>query len=138
MGHSNTHARFHRNFNDRNFAAIEAQLAPGFVYEDLAQLLTVKTPGGFVEYLQGWVAALSDATPGSPTYSEGTDFSVARFQGRGTFDGNFGGIAGNGRTMDVPCCEVMHYGTDGKALSGELYYDQMSIIRQLGPRPAEE
>jgi len=138
MGHSDTHARFHRHFNDRNFAAIEAELAPGFLYEDLAQLLTVKTPAGFTEYLQGWVTAFSDATPGSPTYSEGTDFSVSRYHGRGTFDGSWGEIPGNGGSVDVPFCEVIHYGSDGKALSGELYYDQMSIMRQLGLLPAEE
>jgi hypothetical protein len=40
--------------------------------------------------------------------------------------------------MDVPYCEVIYYASDGKALSGELYYDQMSIMRQLGLLPAEQ
>lgn len=138
MGHSDTHARFHRNFKDRDYAAIEAELAPGFMYEDIAQALTIKTPGEFTDYLKGWVTAFSDAAPGSATYSEGSDFSIARFHGRGTFDGSWGEITGNGGTMDVPYCEVIHYASDGKALSGELYYDQMSIMRQLGLMPAAE
>ena len=105
------------------------------MYEDIAQGLTIKTPGEFTDYLQGWVTAFSDAAPGSATYIEGPDFSVSRFHGRGTFDGSWGEIAGNGKTMDVPYCEVIHYASDGRPLSGELYYDSASIMRQLGLLP---
>ena len=137
MGHSETHERMHGYVVDRDWAAIESQLAPGFMYEDIAQALTVKTPGEFTDYLKSWVTAFSDAGPGSASYSEGSDFSIARFHGRGTFDGSWGEIQGNGGTMDVPFCEVIHYASDGRPLTGELYYDQMSIMRQLGLMPAD-
>jgi hypothetical protein len=137
MGHSETHARVHQHFNDRDFASIEALAAPGFMYEDLARGLTVKTPAEFTDYLKGWVAALSDATPGSATYQDGPDFSIARFHGRGHFDGALGGYTATGRMMDVPFCEVLHYASDGKILNGELYYDQMTMLGQLGLMPTD-
>jgi ketosteroid isomerase-like protein len=132
MGHSETHSQLHNLFNNRGFAAIEEQLAPGFMYEDLPRAITVKTAAEFTEYLKGWPAAFSDAEVGSPTYLDGPDFSVARFHGRGHFDGALGDFKGTGRFMDLPMCEVMHYASDGRVLSGELYYDQLTMLGQLG------
>ena len=34
--------------------------------------------------------------------------------------------------MDVPFCEIFRYNADGKVESGEIYYDQLSIMTQLG------
>jgi len=132
MGHSETHARLHDSFNKRDFASIEEQLAPGYLYEDLPRAITIKTPGEFTEYLQAWRAALSDATVGGPTYTEGADFSVAMFHGRGHFDGTLGDFKATGRFMDLPMCEVLHYSSDGHVLSGEIYYDQLTMLGQLG------
>lgn len=132
MSHAETHARLHECFNGRDFAAIEEACAPGFMYEDLARAITIKTPPEFTEYLQGWVGALSDAAAGSPTYLDGPDYSVATFHGRGHFDGSLAGKAGTGRFMDLPMCEVLHYAADGRVLTGELYYDQLSMLSQLG------
>lgn len=132
MGHSDTHSQLHQLFNSRDIAAIEKHLAPGFMYEDLPRAITVKTAGEFTDYLKGWPAGFSDAEVGSPSYVDGPDFSVARFHGRGHFDGTFGDFRGTGRFMDLPMCEVMHYSSDGQVLSGELYYDQVTMLRQLG------
>ena len=132
MGHSETHSAMHDNFNSRDFAAIEEQLAPGFMFEDLPRAITVKTPDEFTDYLKGWQGALSDAEAGSRTYLEGPDFSVATFHGRGHFDGALGDFKATGRFMDLPMSEVFHYASDGRILSGELYYDQMTMMGQLG------
>ncbi len=136
MGHSTTHQTLHERFNARDFTAIEDACAPGFMFEDLARTLTVKTPTEFTEYLRDWVTALSDANIGSPTYTDGADFSIARFHGRGHFDGIMGEFRGTGRFLDLPMCEVLHYASDGKVLSGELYYDQVTMMGQLGLMPA--
>lgn len=138
MAHAATHAMLHQCFNDRDFATIEEHTAPGFMFEDLARALTVKSAPDFTDYLKEWVAALSDANVGSATYLEGPDFSVATFHGRGHFDGRVGDTPGNGALMDLPMSEVLHYAADGKVLSGELYYDQMTQAAQLGLMPAAD
>jgi len=136
MGHSSTHASLHERFNARDFDAVEAECAPGFMFEDLARSLTIKTPTEFTDYLRAWVSSFSDGSVGSPTYVEGADFSVARYHGRGHFDGILGEFRGTGRFLDLPMCEVLHYASDGKVLSGELYYDQVTMMGQLGLMPA--
>jgi len=132
MSHAETHARMLGCFNKRDFAAIEEACAPGFMYEDLARAITIKTPHEFTEYLQGWVAAIPDGKSGSETYVGSTDTSVATFHARGHFDGVLGETPGNGRMLDLPMCEVLHYAADGRVLSGELYYDQLTMLGQLG------
>jgi ketosteroid isomerase-like protein/predicted ester cyclase len=128
----------HDLFNSRRINEIEPYLAPGFMYEDLSQGLTIKTGGEFIDYLNTWVAAFSDGNIGSAAYLDGPDFSVATYHGRGTHDGQFGPIPATGRTVDQPWCEIMHFASDGSILQGESYYDQMGIMRQLGLMPDPE
>ncbi len=132
MGHSDTHRTLHDLFNRRQYDEIEAYLAPGFMYEDLSRVVTVKTPGEFTDYLRGWVTAFSDAAVGSPQYVDGTEHSVCTFHGRGVNDGELGPFAPSGRPMDLVFCEVLHYAADGTVLSGELHYDQLTLLTQLG------
>lgn len=140
MGHSDTHRKLHELFNSRRLDEVEQFLAPGFMFEDLARGITVKTASEFVGYLQGWVDAFSDGQVGSPTYLEGPDHSVATFHGRGHQDGRLGPFDPTGRMLDLPFCEVVHYASDGKVLASESYYDQMQMLTQLGhlSGPAEQ
>lgn len=139
MGHSATHAELHRLFGRRAFDEIEEHLAPEFMFEDLARHLTLKTGGEFVDYLRGWTAMSSDVTPSEATYYEGADHSVALFHGRGVHDGPMGDLPATGRSIDVPFCEVLHYGADGKVVADELYWDMSTLMGQLvgGERSAE-
>ena len=132
MAHIDTHRLMHEHFNNRDFDQIEQFLAPGFMFEDLTQSLTIKTATEFVDYLKSWPASFSDAKVDSAQYMGGDDFSVCTFHGRGTNDGAFGPFPATGKTIDQPFCEVLHYAADGTILSGENYYDQTGILRQLG------
>jgi len=135
MAHSDTHRTLHRMFNDRQLDQIPAHLAPGFMYEDLAQGLTMKTPEDFVAYLDGWVQAFSDGKIENATYLSGEDFSVATYHGRGHNDGAFGPFPATGKFVDAPFCEVIHYASDGTVISGESYNDSLTLLRQLGLAP---
>lgn len=132
MGHIETHRQLHDSFDARDFAAIEQHLAPEFAYTDIPRGLTIKTAHDFSDYLRGWVSTFSDAEVGSRVYVGGTDASVCTFHGRGHFDGSLDDVPGNGRMLDLPFCEVLHFGTDGAVLSGELHYDRMTLLSQLG------
>lgn len=132
MGHRDTHRRLHDLFNARRYDEIEPHLAPEFMYEDLSRSLTIKSAPEFSDYLRGWVATFGDASVGSPQYVDGPDHSVCTFHGRGVNDGPLGDLPATGRSMDVVFCEVLHYATDGTVLSGELHYDQLTLLGQLG------
>ena len=34
--------------------------------------------------------------------------------------------------MDMPFCEVIRYDSDGRATSGKIFYDQLTMLTQLG------
>ena len=40
--------------------------------------------------------------------------------------------------LPMPFCEIMTYGADGMIVRGELYYDQVSMLVQLGHMPPPE
>ncbi|HSV38990.1 MAG TPA: nuclear transport factor 2 family protein [Nocardioidaceae bacterium] len=122
----------HDLFNSRRIDEIEQHCAPGYMYEDLPRALTIKSTGEFADWLKSWVASFSDGSISSAQYVEGIDHSVAMYHGRGTNDGALGPFPATGRTVDVPFCEVLHYASDGKVLSGEVYYDQLTMLAQLG------
>lgn len=135
MGHSDTHQKLHGMFNDRDFDAMDAHLDTAFTYEDVPRALSLRDAAEFKEWLRGWTTAFSDARIDAAQYLDGPDFSVARFQGTGRNDGPFGDLPPTGRSMDVPYCEVMHYGSDGRVVSCQIYYDQLTLLSQLGHIP---
>lgn len=101
--------------------------------------MTTKSAQQFVDYLRGgWTTAFSDATVTNVRYAETADRSIAQFDGTGTNDGPLGPMPATGKSMNMPFCEIMTYGGDGMIVSGELYYDQVSMLVQLGHMPPPE
>jgi len=133
VGYSDMHRELHRLFNERKWAEMREHFAADLAYEDLPRQLTTKSADEFVDYLQqGWATSFSDAAIGSPEYSEGRDLSVAVFHGRGTNDGPLGELPPTGRSMDLVLTEILRWGTDGKVTGGQLNYDQLTMLTQLG------
>lgn len=132
MGHADTHRTLHRLFNDRDYDAMDVHIRDEMTSQDIPRGLTTKHRDEFKDWLRGWSTAFSDAKVAEPQYHEGSDFSIARFQGRGTNDGPFGPLPASSRPMDMPFCEILHYDDDGKVTAGEIYYDQMTMLVQLG------
>lgn len=139
MGHADTHRRLHQLAVGKRFAELGGYLREDFSYEDTARGVTTKTVTEFTDWLSGWFTSFSDARPDEGTYWEGPDFSCSVFHARGTNDGPVGPFPATGRSMDVPFCEVLHYDAEGRGLSGMGFYDQLTMLTQLGlvPPPAE-
>jgi hypothetical protein len=137
MGHADTHRKLHELFNERNLDAFDDYIGASFSYDDRPRGLTVKSADEFKEWLRGWFASFSDAIPGDPRYLEGADFSLSLFHGRGTNDGMLGDLPPSHQRMDLPFAEVLRYDADGKVTGGEIYYDQVTMLTQLGHMPAQ-
>jgi hypothetical protein len=54
------------------------------------------------------------------------------FQGRGTNDGAMGSLPATGHRLDLAYCEVLNYDGSGRIASGEIFYDSMTMMVQLG------
>jgi SnoaL-like protein len=51
---------------------------------------------------------------------------------RATNKGPLGPLPATGRSMSLPFCEVWRLDTEGRIVAGDLYYDQLSLMTQLG------
>ena len=69
---------------------------------------------------------------------DGGSSTVLRFTGTGTNDGPLGPLPPTGRRLSMRFCEIREYDTDGNAVHGELFYDQLTMLVQLGHMPPPE
>ena len=122
----------HQAFNRRDFNAVVNAMTEDFTYEDHARGMTFRGRVGFKEFMQGWVGAFSNAAVSEPTYIDGSNIVVSEFTGRCINDGPLGPFPATGRPMSLLFCEIMRFNDNGQIVSGAAYYDQMSIMVQLG------
>ena len=56
----------------------------------------------------------------------------------GIHDGPLGPFPASGREFALALCELWHFDSGGRVVGGDLYYDQVSLLTQLGlmPQPA--
>lgn len=74
----------------------------------------------------------------NPHVIDGDSYIVLWFTGTGTNDGPLGPLPPTGRQVSMRFCEIREYGADGKAVRGELFYDQVTMLVQLGHMPPPE
>jgi SnoaL-like polyketide cyclase len=126
----------HEAFNKRDFGGLVKEFAPSITYVDHSQGVTCRTPQEFKDgFLTGWITTFSDARITEPRYIDGGETVVARFTARGRQDGALGPFPAGGKEMALPFCEMLHFDSNGRVVGGEIYYDQLSMLRQLGLMP---
>ena len=125
------HQAAHDAFNRRDWDQLRAAWSPDMVYIDHARGVTIHGIDDFIAWCQDWIAGFSDARIDDAQYLDAGGHSVCRFRGRGVNDGAIGPATATGNPLDLPMCEV-HRVDDGRLTSGEIYYDAMSIMVQLG------
>ncbi len=134
-----TYRAGHEAFNRRDFAAMTRQYADRITWTDRARGLTFSTRRAFEdEFLAGWVAASSDIRITDPRYLDAGETAVCTFTVVGTHDGPLGPFPATGREFSLSLCELWHFDASGRVVGGDLYYDQVSLLAQLGllPQPS--
>lgn len=126
------HKQAHQNFNRHDMESAARNAVDNFTYKDRAQGIEMNSRQEFIDYLEGWISAFSDARISDPTYIDGGDKVVAIWTAYGTNDGPFGDFPATGKKIETPICEILHFNEEGKMVSGELYYDRMTMLEQLG------
>lgn len=128
-----THKKITRCFNERDWDAIERAFAPDVSATDHAHGSTYKGVRELLDRMQRQVASFSDVRAEQTRYFDAGDHTVCLFQARGRNDGTLGpGAPPTRKRIDVPCCEVLGYDTQGRVVSAELFYDSMTTLAQLG------
>lgn len=136
MSNVDTYRRAHEAFNARNWDEVAAAFTSDAGYTDQPRGMIMKGPQEFVDAMKAsWVTSFSDAAVTRPVYLDAGDHVICQFTGTGTQDGPLGPMPATGRRMEAPFCEIMHFDSDGRIVGGELYYDQVTMLVQLGHMP---
>ena len=138
MGSRNveTYRAGHEAFNRRDFDAMVTEYAERISWIDQARGVTFRTPQEFKDdFLGGWIQASSDCQVTDARYTDAGEMVVARFTGRGTNDGPLGPFPATGKEWMLPICEMWRFDADDRVVGGEIYYDQVSLLTQLGLLP---
>jgi len=128
-----TYRAGHEAFNRRDFDALVTQYADSISWTDRARGLTFKTPGEFkTVFLPGWVQSSSDIRITNPQYIDAGQTVISTFAVVGTNDGPLGPFPATSKEFALPLCEMWHFDSDGRVIGGDLYYDQVTLLMQLG------
>lgn len=138
MSNADNHLRSVDQFNNRDWSGFVAAYADDSDYVDQARSATFKGREQIQEFEQVWTTAFPDGVMTDPHMIDGGSYTVLRFTGSGTNTGPLGPLPPTGRTASVRMCEIREYDADGRAVHGELFYDEGSILVQLGHMPPPE
>ena len=131
-----TYRAGHAAFNQRDFDAMARDYAETIRWTDRARSLTFTTAQEFKDdFLPGWVASSSDIRITGPRYIDAGRTVICTFTVMGTHDGPLGPFPATGKQFALPLCEMWHFDSGGRVVGGDLYYDQVSLLTQLGLMP---
>lgn len=122
----------HESWNKRDFAGVVSNAVKGLAYTDHGRNITLNTRDKFREWTEGWAKAFSDGRITNSQYIDAGDIVVAQFTAEGTNDGPLGSLKPTGRKMSLAFCEICHFDKDGRMVSCGCYYDQYTLLTQLG------
>jgi steroid delta-isomerase-like uncharacterized protein len=134
-------------FNDHDIEGTARACVETFTYTDHASGVTYKGVEEFKAFLASWFRAFPDTTIDEGEYHATGDVLVHQSVERATNRGPLGVLPATGLSMSIPFCEVWRLDPEGRILAGDLYYDQLSLLVQLGhlqapgavrPAPCEE
>lgn len=122
----------HESWNKRDFAGVIRNAADKIVYTDQAQTRTMNGRDNLRQWVEEWAKAFPDGKITKPEYIDAGEVVVARFIVEGTNTGPFGSLKASGRRVSLPFCEIARFDQQGKLLTGSCYYDQYTLLTQLG------
>jgi steroid delta-isomerase-like uncharacterized protein len=122
----------HESWNRRDFHSVVRDAVESLVYTDHSRNHTLNTRDKFREWTQEWAKAFSDGRITKPQYIDAGEIVITQFVVEGTNDGPFAGMPATGRRITLPFCEIVHFDRQGRTVSGSCYYDQLTILTQLG------
>jgi steroid delta-isomerase-like uncharacterized protein len=122
----------HESWNRRDYEGVVRNMTEGVIYTDHARSQSFNTKQRFREWSESWAKALPDGKITNANYIDAGDTVVVQFTATGTNKGPFAGLQPTGRRVTFPFLEVWHFDKSGRMVSGNAYYDQYTILTQLG------
>jgi len=121
------------SFNRRDWDGMRNVLAPGYSYTG-GDGERQEGPDAGLAVAQGFAAAMSDAKIEFKKVHVAGDTAIVEFQGSGTHDGEFMGIAATGKKVTMPVCMIVDV-KDGKIAAEREFMDMSHFFQQIGAMP---
>ncbi len=123
-------------FNRRDLDAQVSGYADSFAMTDHARGMTVRSRDDVKAWMAEWIGASSDATVKVVEVIDAGDVVVSVLEMEGTNDGPLGPMSASGRRFSTR--GTLHFDASGKIAAHDNYFDQLSLLTQLGfaPQPS--
>lgn len=122
-------------YNEKNWAAVEEAVAPGFVYDEVGTQRKIQGVKEFITAWRGWAAAIPDSKATFHSASTSGNTVVLEVTWRGTQTGPLqtptGQVPPSGKTFEMRACQVVEVAND-KVQAMRHYFDMMTMMQQLG------
>jgi len=135
MDHASTMRRMYELLTAGDIDGFGDLVAEDFVEHE-------QTPGieptkeGVKQLFRMYTAAFPDLRMEAEDVLVSGDKVVARVRGTGTHQGEFMGIPGTGKSVDVQLIDIIRFGDDGLAHEHWGVFDALAMMQQLGALPA--
>ena len=130
---------FYEAWNDRDFDRAAELMADDGELVFVGSTTSFRGPDGVREFSQMWADAFPDGRVEIINLIASGDHVVVEFTGRGTQTGTLSSPAGEipatGRAVTLEFCDV-HEIRDGRVRGTRSYFDNVSLLTQLGVMPA--
>ena len=122
-------------YNEKNWEAIRAAVAPGIVYDEVGTQRKVQGVNDLIMTWLGWATAIPDSRATVHAAFTSGDTVVLEMTWRGTQTGPLqtptGTIPATGKRIEIRSCQVVEIAND-KAQAIRHYFDMMTLLQQLG------
>jgi steroid delta-isomerase-like uncharacterized protein len=116
----------------RDFNGLVQQMADNVVVNDFPRGVVIKGPSDVKDWFAAWAEACPDSTAGVTVAAASDDTAVTQGLYAGTNTGPFGPLAATGRSVSMPFANVIRFDGNGRIVEFSAYYDQLTLLIQLG------
>jgi steroid delta-isomerase-like uncharacterized protein len=116
----------------RDFATFAEQLAGEVSLQDAPRGQIVEGQASVRDWYAAWAAAFPDAVAGATVVAASGDTVAIEGVFAGTNTADFGPYPATGRSVSLPWANVLRFSDEGRIIAGSAYYDQLTLMIQLG------
>ena len=122
-------------YNQKDWSAVTAVLAPACVYDEVATHQRVQGVNDILTAWRGWATALPDSNASFDHVSVSGNTVTLELTWRGTHNGPLqtpgGPLPPSGRKIEIRACQVVDV-ADGRVQAIRHYFDMATMLQQLG------
>jgi steroid delta-isomerase-like uncharacterized protein len=123
------------SWEKRDYDTCMSFFASGMPVRDYPRGIVITEPPEIRDWLEAWATACPDSTGGVTVGAVSGDAAVLQGTYVGTNTGPFGPLPATGKSVSLPFAIVLRFNDTGLVSGYDVYYDQYTLLTQLGHIP---